>query len=442
MWEIAALSFLAGGIAVWKGLGHVRLRRWHDAAVACGLQVVEISGPLVRRMKLTAQKGSLTVQIEVRHGKDEAIWVVVTGPVGFYGVRICREQNRPRGLREIEIGDDRFDKEFWVEGPPQLVGVLNADTRRLLLRVSSGRRLEIADGELRVGIFDHDLPDLLPHLLEIAQRFTPRADVVPLLAKSARRDPEAMVRLQNLLLLLHEFPKDPRTMEALRTACSDANVQVRLRAALELGPQGHKALMKIAESTEDDACSAKAVTTLGRELGFKRLRAILMPALGKRRIRTAVACLEALGHGGEAAAVPVLAKILARERNELAATAARALGWMGSPEAETPLILALERDDLEVQMSATSALAGVGSAAAVAPLKDAARSSRNDELRRLARQAVAEIQSRLPGASPGQLSLAEAEAGQLSLAQAEAGQLSLATDSAGQLSLGPDEDLS
>ncbi|MES1211295.1 MAG: hypothetical protein ABUL63_03065, partial [Acidobacteriota bacterium] len=83
---------------------------------------------------------------------------------------------------------------------------------------------------------------------------------------------------------------------------------------------------------------------------------------------------------------------------------------------------------------------------AVLPLKEAAegfgRSSRGPELRKAARQAVAEIQGRLQGASgatPGQLSLADAEAGQLSLAQADTGQLSLAADDpAGQLSL-PDQ---
>jgi hypothetical protein len=87
----------------------------------------------------------------------------------------------------------------------------------------------------------------------------------------------------------------------------------------------------------------------------------------------------------------------------------------------------------------------------VLPLKEAAeRFSRDAELSRATRQAIAEIQSRLPGASPGQLSLAgadagqlsltQADAGQLSLAQADSGQLSLATDPAGQLSLGSPED--
>lgn len=70
-----------------------------------------------------------------------------------------------------------------------------------------------------------------------------------------------------------------------------------------------------------------------------------------------------------------------------------------------------------------------GDATAVQPLQEAAERSLFDlTLRQAARQAVAEIQSRLHGASPGQISLAEAEAGQLSLAPFEAGQLSLAPD--------------
>ena len=50
-------------------------------------------------------------------------------------------------------------------------------------------------------------------------------------------------------------------------------------------------------------------------------------------------------------------------------------------------------------------------------------------LRRPARQAIAEIQARLGGAAPGQLSLAGAEAGQLAMVEDdEAGRLSLSDD--------------
>ncbi len=67
---------------------------------------------------------------------------------------------------------------------------------------------------------------------------------------------------------------------------------------------------------------------------------------------------------------------------------------------------------------------------AVAPLREAAE--RSGDLRRAARQAIAEIQARLAGAEPGQLSLAGGEAGALSLADGEPGRLTLADGEPGQ----------
>jgi hypothetical protein len=74
-------------------------------------------------------------------------------------------------------------------------------------------------------------------------------------------------------------------------------------------------------------------------------------------------------------------------------------------------------------------LGRVGTVQAVLALKAAEAESPDDrELRRAARQAIAEIQSRLAGASPGQLSLAEGSAGQLSMTQGEAGRLSVSSE--------------
>ena len=259
------------------------------------------------------------------------------------------------------------------------------------------------------------------------------------LAENALCDPQAGVRLRNLLLLIRQLPEDPRTIETLRAARSDATPEIRLRAAMELGTEGRDVLLELAESEVADAWSAQALAIVGRELPFERARAILLRALRRRHIQTARACLEALGHAG-AAAVDVLAKVLAREEGELAVAAAQALGTNGTAAAEPPLIQALQRESLDVRVAAADALARVGSAAAVLPLKEAAEHSHDGELRRATRQAIAEIHSRARGASPGQLSLTGAEAGQLSLAQAEAGQLSLATEAAaGQLSLAPGE---
>jgi HEAT repeat protein len=262
-------------------------------------------------------------------------------------------------------------------------------------------------------------------------------DVAQRLADNARQDPDAGVRLRNLLLLAREFPGEPATLEVLRAARADKNPRVRLRAAQELGAEGREVLLELAESIADDETSAQAVSSLDRELPVERTRALLVQALRRRLHQTARACLEALGGSTAPEDVDTLVKVMAREKSELAAAAATALGRSGSPAAEPPLIQALQSEPRDLQVAAANALARLGTVAAVLPLKQAAeRSARDPDLLKATRQAIVEIQLRLPGASPGQLSLAGTEAGRLSLAPTEAGQLSLADDPAGQLSLG------
>jgi HEAT repeat protein len=83
----------------------------------------------------------------------------------------------------------------------------------------------------------------------------------------------------------------------------------------------------------------------------------------------------------------------------------------------------------DVRVAAAQALRDVGSAAAVLPLKEALDRDRSAPLQKAARESIAAIQSRLHGASPGQLSLTEAQAGQLSLADADPrGRVSISED--------------
>jgi hypothetical protein len=450
MWWLLLAPVLAGGVGVWSGLRYQRrrLRRWRDAVTACGLEVAETSSPAAWRLRLAARAWPVEVRIEEASKRNVGtkVVVVVPGPPGFSAVRIRRELENPLPWgREIEVGDETFDAAFYLGGPPSLVcALLDSLTRRLLADLNAAGRLEIVSGEIQAEMFDLRLPFLLPFLLELARRFTHPVDIAQGLADNARLDPEPGVRLQTLLLLVREFPADPRTTETLRAACLESDPQIRLRAAMELGAEGRDLLIQFAEEelAEDvnDGRNAQAIRILGRELPYERIRAILARALRRRRIQTAYACLEALGRSAAAAAVEELAKVMAIESGELAAAAADALGTTGSPAAERPLIEALERERADLRVAAAYALAHVGSAAAVLPLKDAAeRFSRDADLRRATRQAIAEIHSRLQGASPGQLSLAGDAAGQLSLAQAEAGQLSFTDDVAGQLSLPAEE---
>ena len=433
MW--AAFTILAVGSALtWLVAKKQRelLRSWQTAAESCGLQVTEVTSGL--RPSIRARDGLGVLSIEPFGSNDQdhtfRIEANVSGPPDLQQVKI-----RPQAgsdAREIAIGDVAFDTEFFIQGPVLLVyALLEEENRRLLSLLNTLGRTELSAGELRTQVIAASVPSALSTLLHLRIRLAEPLDIPRRLAENAGKDPVPRVRLHNLLLLLRELPGNPVTAEALRAAVSDPSPEVRLRVAEELGPEGRGILLQLAEEPEDDAVSAEALSALARELPLERKQAILQRALARRRLRTVRACLRAIGHSQDPAAPGVLAKVMEEEYGELAPAAAEALELTGSPAAEAPLLQALQRDQADLRVAAAKALGRVGSAAAVLPLKEAAERSRLDlELRQATRQAIAEIQSRVQGASPGQLSLAGMETGQLSLAD----------DPAGRLSLGGEED--
>jgi hypothetical protein len=271
-----------------------RLRDWREAADACGLQILEESlwGP-----RLKAQAGQLAVTFEWSGGDSR---IVVRGPVpsSLYNVRIRREPLLRR-TPEIEIGDPSFDRTFLIEGPPQeVLALLDARLRDLMTRANLECRLQISTGLLQADLADKNLLFFLHFLLDIGRKLAEPFDTVERLAENARSDPEAGVRLQNLLLLIRELPGEPATAEAIRRACSDPSPLVRLRAAQALGAEGRGLVRDLAESLADDAVSAEAVSILKGELSFERTKAILDRAQDRSLPRTAHACLEALGEKG------------------------------------------------------------------------------------------------------------------------------------------------
>jgi HEAT repeat protein len=374
-----------------------------------------------------------------------------------------------RGIREVEIGHDTFDAGAWVEGPPAVArAVLNAGNREALRALFDGR-LERpghspfwASGHLEDGVLRIDVPEVAPaarssaragegrgpgeepgasvylrgldHLgevlaaaIDLARRLTPPADIAPRIAENLKDEPVTRVRLLDLATLVREFPDHPATRKALLAAREDPDADVRLRAGIALGPEGRDVLLAIAggEGALDET-TARAVAELAGHLAANEAAALLRSALRTRRLATAKACMGALGRRGGREAIETLAKVLLVETGELAWAAARALAMTGDARAEGPLLRALAGGSRDLRISAAMALGRVGTPAAVAPLRDTVTG--DPETRRAARQAVAEIQSRLAGAEPGQLSLAGGESGRLSLAGDEPGRLSLADE--------------
>jgi len=176
------------------------------------------------------------------------VTVEIQGPPGFQGVRIFRETYKPRAC-EIVVGDPAFDDTFFIEGPMRLVStLLDAGTRLLLTSINKKSRLEISGGKILTELGEWQVADMLPLLVDLGRRLVQPldvADVVRRMAANAGDDPATGVRLQNLLLLVREFPGDPVTIEALRRALLDESPQIQLRAAKE----GGDTLLKLAENS-------------------------------------------------------------------------------------------------------------------------------------------------------------------------------------------------
>ena len=481
--------------ALWRRsnqAGRARRRLWKRAAQIAGLDNVTERDD----GQLTGRLGIYCVRFEAWESFDGAgTRIVISGlrhepPGTGLTLRLEEPGSKLPDPREIEIGDEQFDRAVSVQGPPALArAVLDADTRRAVaglvggsMPVSGRTPLRIAGelegGELRIlvpevtfyrvrGTDDQPaelsrgflgpeerLPEILRVALDLASRLDEPRDLAKGIRESTGREPDPRVRRLNLVTLVREFPESPQTREALLAAGSDPDADVRLQAGILLGEQGRERLdddrvrrsfeiLRSIASVEGaaDATRARAVTGLGTGLGVEETQSILREALRTRRIATAAACLGVLGARGGADAIQAVARVLAVEKDELAAAAAEALARTGDPAAEEPLRKELSDGSPPVRIAVARALGRVGTAASVAPLMEA--ESAGGELRRAARQAVAEIQARLgaaAGAAPGQLTLAGGEAGQVSLVGEDTrGQLTLAAPDPG-LKDGPSEE--
>ena len=436
MWQVVLL--VAYGLGLWlvdRSQQNALLARrpdrrqdWEDAVERCGLWITG-GPPKPYPMKLyprfTARVEPFEVRVETFGPEEEETRIEVRLLVApeFADVRI-RQASRTAG--DVTVGDPGFDNAFALEGPElNLLALLDSNTRRHMRAVSAVGRLEIAPGRIEAVISrDGLVSEILPSLLDIAERLGTPIDLQRSLIENVKQDSEGGVRLQNLLLLLRESPGDPAAVEALRAACLDRSPAIRMRAAKELGAEGRDTLLQIARGLEDDALSAEAVSILDRELPVEHTKTLLDRAWSTGRLQTAHACLEVLVRHG-AAAVGALSEMLTLRNIELASAAAKALEEIAGPAAESALIRALQHEEDDIQVAAAKALGRVGSTAAVLPLQEAIERSRlNLEVRAAAQHAIARIQSRVQGASPGQLSLAT-EGGQLSLSHDPAGQLSL-----------------
>ncbi len=421
---LLACVALSGAYLIAVARLRLRMQLWRKAARVNGLTQIKERDELPGAYLDGRTREGLHVRLRsYRRGKHESgTCIIVRGlEREGLGLTLRREglgtafEKRLLGEPETEIGSPEFDDCFFIQGPVSLAfALLDSDTRRILEGVLSGEitvdsrsirvRSRLVDGELEVELRSsafasrHELlPEVLTAVLAVARRLMRPADIPRRISENLRSEPEPGFRLRALGLLAREFPDDPATREALLAARDDASDEVRLRAGIALGSEdGRETLLRlVATDGTGDSIAARAVGALRDGLPGDQLDETLRRMRTSGRGAVACACLEEMGRRGRS-------------------------------EAENLMLESLKDDDVNVVLAAARALGRAGTVAAVPLLLEATSPSSRAELRSAARQAIAEIQSRLPGAAPGQLSLAGGEAGALSLATSEPGQLSLA----------------
>ena len=412
-----------------------RIAALRDVASACGLTEVAVDG----RGTLTGRKGQLDVTLRgdleegasgprvVIGGLFPDLWLARPG----LGQRVFRVLGAP----DLEIGDPAFDSAALLQGPPLEVRALFDVTTRTAARTALARiaSLKVEGGRMTAdctvpppGSEPRPVPSDLQILLDLARRLRPPETPRSRLAQIAHADPLETVRAVALRTLTEIEPRHPETRIALRAALNDARPALRLQAARALGDDGVATLLALADDlAAGDALSAEALAVLGDRCTVEQARPILQRAVVTSRTACARAALASVARGG-AAEVTTLADVLARASEPIAEEAAATLGTVASPSAIAPLRSALRAPSLAVAAAAARALGSFAAAAEVAPLREA--EARGGELSRAAREAIAAIQSRLTGATPGQVSLAGGEAGQVSVVESAEGRVSLETD--------------
>jgi HEAT repeat protein len=443
--EVAAPFVLAVVVAVGVHLAERFRRRGpsvrlQQAADSCGLTNVVTLKPRAwgHTAPIQGEAGPLRVRFERQESLPPTVAMTIE-PLGHgsSGLRLARQRassSTDQPATDIQTGDPAFDAAAVVEGARDLVfALLDADTRRQVRALMgpgmdpaagpSQEPFTVEHGALRAvieeSVFDYESA-IAAHtgpLLALAQRLVAPQDLPQRLVETIGREPVPAVRARALAALASEYPDTPLTRSTAQALLADAAAEVRLQAALALGEAGDPVLVQIAsDEATPDGIAARALAKLGARIGRERAQLILKGAVPVRRDRTAVACIKILAARADDEVVRALIRALRLASDEVSAEAAHGLGRTGLPAAESGLLDALVHSASMVRLAAVQALGRMGTAVCIPALKQAgAARSATDELREAARDAVAAVQARLPGATPGQLSLAAGDAGQLSL---------------------------
>lgn len=428
---IAACALAGALVYVDHRASQRRLQRWEEAAGRLGLRYHGGKDERTIQGRLRGVPVWAHYERRVQVGKNPSAGEKTTLSAGGGDGEIPRELVvRRDSLRllggllptwDASSGDEDFDRYAQPRTLDEYVcAALSHEARGLLLQLLR------QGGEVREGVLlledhtgsDHDEGWLEQQLRALA-RLAAELSVLPStlhrrLALNARTDPSAGVRLRNLRFLTQPRLCAERELRAAtaRALLADPDLDIRLLAAGELGPEGFPALREIAaDQSLATPARVQALGALGQagapglglllaellsqsdapELLVAVLTGVATLRLGSLR-DAAVRCTEIPHEAVRAAAARTLAKLVE-------SPACRA-------STEDLLLQLLADPSEDVQHASADALGEIGSARAVEPLLGLSpgllgRAS----LRQAARSAITQIQSRLADVEGGRVSL-------------------------------------
>jgi HEAT repeat protein len=350
------------------------------------------------------------------------------------GLKLAANQRTTRHFtRDILIGDPYFDDQVEIGGSEVVaLAVLDRGTRNLVLNDVVGCGAVVDNG----GIFFQkqgisDVEAAVPQLLKLARKLMlDEQEAAARLARNAVTDTSTEVRLNNLRLLQTRY----RGSEALRRANLQALAgtgELCLTAAIDMGRDGLDTIRRIAMSeSEASRLRVRAIEHLTETAPAEQATTMLIKLLDTVAVAVRQAAIAGLGELRHSAAVDLLEAQVTDADAGTVAVIANALAKMKVAAAEPVLVQLLAHESRQARSATVRALASIGTRAAVEPLLALTDVLIPSGLSRDAEKAIARIQSRLPEAARGELSLAELgeqEGGLSPAGAADDGSLSLTT---------------
>jgi len=314
------------------------------------------------------------------------------------------------------IGDDRFDTKINARGNEVACrAVLDADARAAALNAFSMlQKLRIEDG-VALWRFDgplyavESLETALDRMIPAVKGFVLASADVGRIAEHVATDPSAGVRLRCLELLVRTFPNRAETAAAIRSGFADTDGEVKLVAASRLGEEGWAVILESTGAAQPEPVRERAIREIGRQFPFEQAMPILRRAIADPMVNVRIAAIETLAehHPEELVKVAVRSGAPFEVQQALLAAASKV-----GAKAELVLLALAERGDDAIRFDAIVSLASVGTVAAIPRLREIGVAA----LKNIIETTVAEIQARLEGAEPGQLTISEPKgAGALAL---------------------------